>query len=242
MPFDIRFRLNGSDRVGFAPAGALTEVKLAAPWPDPGFIGRFRPVQQRVDQSGFEATWRVSVLNRGFAGVGTSADASRGAIEKGLRDSVFGVQLVQPVTPYRGVDRMIKYGLLTVGCAFALYLAFEMMGGGNVHVVQYGLTGASMTLFPLLLLSAGEHASFGMAYALAAGGVTLQTGLYTWWATHRARFAAGFAAAIAGLFGYLFVLLRAESWSLLGGSLALFGLLFALMYATRNLGREPKAT
>lgn len=241
VPFEIRLRLNGSERIGFAPAGTQTEVRLAAPWPDPGFYGRFRPVEQRIGDSQFDAHWQVSILSRGFGAVATSADDSRPKLLRRLAESAFGVQLVQPVTPYRGVDRMLKYGLLIVGCTFALYLAFEIAGRAAIHTVQYVLCGAAMALFPLLLLSAGEQIGFTPAYALAAGVIVVQTSLYTWRATMRPVFAGVFGGAIALLFAYLYLLLQAESWSLLGGSLALFAILSALMYATRNIGRRASS-
>jgi inner membrane protein len=241
IPFEIRLRLNGSERIGFAPAGTQTNIRLSAPWPDPGFFGRFRPVEQHISETQFDARWQVSVLGRGFGIVATSADDSRATLLRRLSDSAFGVQLVQPVTPYRGVDRMLKYALLTIGCTFALYLAFEVAGQVRVHLVQYALAGAAMALFPLLLLAAGEHIGFAPAYAAAAGGVVLQTSLYTWRATARPAFAALFGTAVTLLFAWLYLLLQAETWSLLGGSLLLFAILSALMYATRNLGRRESA-
>ena len=51
------------------------------------------------------------------------------------------------------------------------------------------------------------------------------------------RFTVLFATGSAALFAYLYLLLQAENWSLLGGSLALFAALTGLMYATRNIGR-----
>lgn len=235
--FEISFSLNGSERIAFEPAGNLTEVKVSAPWADPGFFGPFRPVEQHIGEDRFDARWQVSILGRGFGNAGTSADDSSTTLIKRLAESAFGVNLVQPVTPYRGVDRMLKYGLLTVGCVFALYLAFEIAGRSRLHPVQYALSGAAMALFPLLLLSAGEHMGFVVAYILAAASVVAQTAWYTWHATHQRRFTLLFATASAALFAYLYLLLQAENWSLLGGSLALFAALTGLMYATRNIGR-----
>ncbi|HEX2891620.1 cell envelope integrity protein CreD [Vineibacter terrae] len=241
VPFEIRLRLNGSERIGFVPAGTQTDIKLAAPWPDPGFYGRFRPVAQRIGEGQFDAHWQVSILSRGFGAIATSADDSRDKLLQRLGEAAFGVQLVQPVTPYRGVDRMLKYGLLIVGCTFALYLAFEIAGRIIIHPIQYALSGAAMALFPLLLLAVGEHLGFTPAYAAAAVVVVIQTALYTWHATLRPVLAALFGGAIAALFAYLYLLLQAESWSLLGGSLALFAILSGLMYATRNIGRRESA-
>ncbi len=239
--FEISFTINGSERIAFEPAGNLTEVRVGAPWADPGFFGPFRPVEQRIGSDRFDARWQVSILGRGFGNAGTSADGSSATLIKRLADSAFGVNLVQPVTPYRGVDRMLKYGLLTVGCVFALYLAFEIAGRARLHPVQYALSGAAMALFPLLLLSAGEHLGFVAAYTLAAASVVAQTAWYTWHATRQRRFTILFATGSAALFAYLYLLLQAENWSLLGGSLALFAALTGLMYATRNIGRAGPA-
>jgi len=235
--FEISFTINGSERIAFEPAGNQTEVKVSAPWADPGFFGPFRPIRQSIGVDRFDADWQVSILGRGFGNAGTSADGSSATLIKRLADSAFGVNLVQPVTPYRGVDRMLKYGLLTVGCVFALYLAFEIGGRARLHPVQYALSGAAMALFPLLLLSAGEHLGFVAAYTLAAASVVAQTAWYTWHATRQRKFTILFATGSAALFAYLYLLLQAENWSLLGGSLALFAALTGLMYAMRNIGR-----
>jgi len=44
-----------------------------------------------------------------------------------------------------------------------------------------------------------------------------------------------FGGALAALYAMLYALLKAEDYSLLGGSLLLFGLLAAVMIATRRL-------
>ena len=122
-------------------------MKVSAPWADPGFFGPFRPVEQRIGEDRFDARWQVSILGRGFGNAGTSADGSSETLIKRLAGSAFGVNLVQPVTPYRGVDRMLKYGLLTVGCVFALYLAFEIAGRSGPF-----LTGAATMVAALFLV------------------------------------------------------------------------------------------
>jgi inner membrane protein len=48
-----------------------------------------------------------------------------------------------------------------------------------------------------------------------------------------------FAAVLAALFGFLYVVLRMESMALLAGTIGLFALLSAVMMATRGMaGRE----
>ena len=43
------------------------------------------------------------------------------------------------------------------------------------------------------------------------------------------------AGLLAGLYGYLYVLLQLEDYALLLGTVGLFGILASVMYVTRNL-------
>ena len=59
-----------------------------------------------------------------------------------------------------------------------------------------------------------------------------------------ARIGLAFGGALAALYAMLYALLKAEDYSLLGGALLLFGLLAAVMIATRRvdwyaLGAKP---
>jgi len=54
---------------------------------------------------------------------------------------------------------------------------FELLAGGRIHLVQYGLLGASLVLVPLLLLAIAEPLGFGAAYAIAAAMVMGQASL-----------------------------------------------------------------
>jgi inner membrane protein len=63
-----------------------------------------------------------------------------------------------------------------------------------------------------------------------------QACLYTAAVTGRPRVAAIFAAVLGSLFGFLYVVLRLESLSLLAGALGLFVILSAVMAATRRMG------
>jgi len=50
-----------------------------------------------------------------------------------------------------------------------------------------------------------------------------------------ARIALAFGAALGALYAMLYALLKAEDYALLGGALLLFGLLAAVMLATRRV-------
>ena len=101
--------------------------------------------------------------------------------------------------------------------------------------MQYGLLGLSITLFALLLISLSEPLGFNSGYTLSALLVLLQASLYTAAVTRRTRHAMIFAGVLAVLFGFLYVLLRLETYSLVVGSLALFTALSVVMAVTRHL-------
>lgn len=149
---------------------------------------------------------------------------------------------------YRMVYRSLKYSALILTLVFAAFFLFETLAGLKLHAVHYGLVGAAMCLFYLALLALGEVMEPGPAYIAAAIASSLLIVLYSAsilrsWA--RAGLIAGLLTAV---YGILYVVLRMEHFALLAGTSALFVVLAALMYFTRNVdwfaqetGREARA-
>lgn len=146
-----------------------------------------------------------------------------------------GVTLIEPVQTYRMVTRAAKYAVMFVALAFLAYLLFELVAGVRVHIVQYVLLGASLVLFPLLLLAIAEPLGFAVAYGVAAGMVMGQAGFYTAAVVGRRLLAGIFTAVLASLFGFLYVVLSLESMALLAGAAALFAALSLVMLVTRRI-------
>ena len=112
---------------------------------------------------------------------------------------------------------------------------FEALSGARVHIIQYGLIGAALCLFYLLELSLSEHLGFGPAYLLAAAAVVALVSLYGSGALPTATQARTVTATIAGLYGYLYVLIQLQDYALLAGSLGLLAVLAVVMFATRRV-------
>src|SRR5262249_36900852 len=93
----------------------------------------------------------------------------------------------------------------------------------------------SITLFGLLLISFSEPLGFTPAYAMSSALVLGQASLFTWSVTRARRLAMIFAAVLAGLFGFLYFVLRMGLFSLLVGWLALFAALSVVMIVTRHI-------
>lgn len=219
LDFSFAIELAGSEGFAIAPLGSDTAVTMRSDWPHPSFFGRFLPLRHEITSAGFSAEWKVSQ----YASPGVNAA------------NQLLVTFVEPAGLYQQLERASKYGFLFIGLTFAAFLLFELLRRLAIHPVQYALVGLALAMFFLLLTALSEHIDFTAAYAIAtASCVGLITG-YLVWVLRSATIALAFGAALASLYGMLYALLKAEDYSLLGGSLLLFALLSVVMIATRRL-------
>jgi inner membrane protein len=114
----------------------------------------------------------------------------------------------------------------------AIYLV-EVVTRSRINIVQYVVTGLSLCLFYLLLLSVSEHLSFAWSYIIASAMTVGALGGY-FYGFLKSKVALLFTGAVAFLYGFIYVLLQMETGGLLMGSMALFILLAVVMYFTRN--------
>lgn len=240
--FQIALALNGSGNFAVVPVGRQTDVTLTSAWPSPGFHGAILPVSREVGPAGFAATWRSSHHARPYPqqwsvtpGVMTERPAE-------LVRAALGVKLVDTVTAYRTVERSIKHGILFITLVFAAFFLFEVLGGRRLHALNYLLVGAALCLFYLGLLALSEFVGFGAAYVTAAGASTALIAFYSRAVLSGTRRAWGVTAVLAGVYAYLFLVLRLEDFALLAGTAGLFAILAAIMYATRNLRMDASPT
>ena len=229
--FAFDLHLHGSAGLWFTPFGRDTSVRLASDWPHPSFQGHWLPGEREVSPDGFAAHWQVPSLGRSYPQrwTGKSAPGDR------IGQSRFGVQLDTPVDPYRLALRSAKYDALFVGLTFLALWLFEVLAGVRVHAVQYGMVGAGMALFYLLLLALSEHLGFALAYGLAAGGVIALIASYAVAVLGRGRRGLAIGGVVTSLYGYLYVLLHNQDHALLVGSLGLFVILALVMWLTRRV-------
>ncbi|MDM3872474.1 cell envelope integrity protein CreD [Porticoccus sp. W117] len=231
--FDINLMLQGTSRFALVPLADNNQLALAGDWPHPSFDGQFLPLARAVENNQFNAEWQVTAMASS-----AQSELNRGLKEENLYLSNIqnmGVSLINPVSVYSNTDRALKYGFLFVGLTFASFLLYELLMRLRIHPVQYGLVGLAQALFFLLLLSLSEHLGFGSAYLLAMLCCVGLVGYYLASVLGSVSRGAVFAAALAGVYGMLYLLLQSEDYALLGGSLALFGLLAGAMALTRKL-------
>jgi inner membrane protein len=218
LEFSLDLELGGSEAFSLAPLGADTTVAMRANWPHPSFQGRFLPAGHEIRADGFTASWKISRL-----------------AAQGMGDAGISVSFIEPVGVYQQLERASKYGFLFIGLTFGAFLLFELLRRLAIHPVQYALVGLALAMFFLLLTALSEHIDFAAAYAAATLACVGLISTYLVWVLRSTRIAAAFGSALAALYAMLYALLNAEDYSLLGGSLLLFGLLAVVMLATRGV-------
>jgi inner membrane protein len=217
--FAFTLELAGSEALAVAPLGSNTAVKMRSGWPHPSFAGRFLPLRHEIGAQGFSAEWKVSQ----YAAPGTS------------NRQELAVSFVEPAGLYQRLERGSKYGFLFIGLTFAAFLLFELLRRLAIHPIQYAFVGLALAMFFLLLTALSEHIEFAYAYAIATLACVGLIAGYLVKVLRSVVAGLAFGGALAALYAMLYALLRAEDYSLLGGSLLLFGLLAAGMIATRRV-------
>jgi inner membrane protein len=124
---------------------------------------------------------------------------------------------------------------MLLSLTFLVLFFYEAMRNVRVHPLQYILIGLALALFYLLLLSISEYIGFKGAYLLSA---TLITGLITLYS--KSIFKAWRPALLEALilvfiYGFIFVILQLEDYSLLVGSLGLLAILALVMSVSRKI-------
>ena len=233
LDYELSFELAGAEALAVAPLGRDNSVAMRADWPHPSFQGVFLPAKHELGKDGFTAAWQVS--RYAAQGGERLAACERGKVCAGLTTQELGVSFVEPAGLYLKLERASKYGFLFIGLTFAAFMLFELFRRLPIHPVQYTLVGLALAMFFLLLTALSEHIAFALAYVSATLACVALIGAYVGYVMRSALMGIAFGAALGALFGVLYMLLRAEDYALLAGSILLFALLAALMLLTRRV-------
>ena len=247
--FKITLSLNGSRDIYFSPLGRVTQVELSSAWSDPSFQGAFLPESHTINEAGFTATWKVLELNRSFPQKFLGSIGSLEPImQVNYRDKIsalsqadainqsnFGVRLLVLADEYQETVRALKYAIMLLALTFLVLFFYEAMRGVHVHPLQYILIGLALALFYLLLLSLSEYIGFKSAYLLSALSITGLITLYSKSIFKAWRPAFLEALILLFIYGFIFVILQLEDYSLLVGSLGLLVILSVVMFISRKI-------
>jgi len=230
LEFAFTLALNGRENLGFQPLGKQSEIAMSSDWPHPDFTGTLLPDNREITSDGFTAAWSISHIATGSP-LSWLVDEFTLQPE---RTTTIGVALAQPGDVHQQTDRIVKYGILVIGLTFGTMFVVGTLKRNRVHLVQYLLIGASITLFYLLLLSLAEQMDFGLSYLIAS---LVDIAIVAWYAGATIRRLLGWAvgAILTLVHAYMYVLLQMESYSLLSGTIGLLVALLAIMIATRKV-------
>jgi inner membrane protein len=229
VKFALAVPIHGSEGVRFAPLGVHNEISIHSTWQNPKFAGAFLPGTREVSDDGFHASWSVSNYGRDFGQV------AQGDLPPDVETSLFGVDLLPGVDSYRCVDRAVRYGVLFIVLTFMSFFLFEVVAKVRIHPFQYVMVGLALGVFFLILLALSELVPFVVAYSGAAA-VTIGSVVTYMIPVLKTGRRTGIAAALLGTsFAVLWVVLQAEDYALLAGSLVVFAALAVTMQLTRKL-------
>ncbi len=236
-PIDVtaKVRLSGAKRFAVGPFAKDTEVSMKSNWETPSFTGGTLPRQHTAndpDTEGFTATWRVPYVARGIPGAGAHLNLSD-VVAYDQRD--MGVRFLKTATPYQSVERSLKYAAMFIGFVFLAYFLFEIASGARAHPAQYVLVGLAQTIFYLLLLAFAERIGFDAAFFLASTMTVLLTAGYAASIFRSRAYGVRALGVLSGIYGLIFVLMRAQENALIAGALASFTAIALTMYMTRNI-------
>jgi len=103
--------LRGTPSLRLQPPGRGGRTSIAAPWPNPSFIGAELPGRVTQDEAGFHAEWEDAPLP---ASTGTT---TAGCLT-GTLQQASGVALLEAVPTYRMANRATKNALMLVALGF----------------------------------------------------------------------------------------------------------------------------
>ena len=235
LAFSIEVELAGSESLHFLPMARETRVELAAAWPDPSFQGAFLPLQRKVVEDGFEASWKVLALHREVPQFWMSPGDFDPGYAGVLRCASFGARLLFPVDAYQRTTRSVKYSVLFSLLTFLGFFAVEVGGRSPIHPVQYVVIGFALCLFYTLLLSLSEVMAFDLAYLLASAVIVAMITAYIHGIVRRRHLTLFCGGVLATVYASLFVMLQLEELALLMGTVLLLLLCGVVMLLTRRL-------
>lgn len=228
IQFSLNLKLSGSESLSFSPMGKTTKVKLLSPWDSPGFKGNFLPTERTINESGFNADWLVTNLNRNFPQFWTGNTYNPG-------NESFGVDFILQVDHYQKSLRSAKYGILFIALTFLALLFAELTIMENIHVFHYLLVSLGLVLFFSLLNALSEQIGFNLAYLVSAVSTIILISYFLRALIRKHRPLILISGLLVSLYSFIFILLTLNDYAYLAGNIGLFILLAVIMKLSLRL-------
>lgn len=232
--FSLPLSLRAGTTMTFAPGESEAKVSLFVNTANLQFLGVILPEKRQATLKGMQAEWHFNALSSRLSKPDYRSSTALLKSQKGG----FGFSLLPDVDPHQMTFRSMKYQIFFIVLTFTCFLLFEVHTNVRLHPVHYGLVGASLTLFYLLLLSFAEHIGFLPAYIVATlAAIGLISG-YSYSILKSAYKGAAVGGFLLVLYGYFYIVLLEQEYALVFGSAGLLTALGLVMYLTRDVDWE----
>ncbi|MFA8451558.1 MAG: cell envelope integrity protein CreD [Bacteroidales bacterium] len=226
--YSTQILLKGSSKWSVIPVAKNNTIELKSSHPSPSFVGAFLPDYRKVCKTGFEAKWNILSLNLDYP-------SSWIGDQYKITENSVGTRLLSGVNNYDKVNRAIKYSSLFIVLTFTLLFFIEIMKRTPIHPIHYILIGINLVLFFILLLSLSEFVSFNLSYGIATILTISMISLFAKSITKSFQLSAFLFGVLFLVYGFIFVIMQLEYFSLLVGSLGLVFILGIVMYYSRKI-------
>lgn len=228
IPFSTDLKISGSESIFFTPLGKTTNVHLSSLWDSPGFSGNFLPVERSVSNSGFDAKWLITDLNRNFPQQWTGNSYHP-------ENDYFGTEFVLQADHYQKSLRSAKYGILFIALTFLALIFMELTLHEKINIFHYLLLSLGLVLFFSLLNALSEQLGFSIAYLIAAVSTVLLLCFFLNSILLNARSVLLFGGMLVFLYSFIYILLTLKDYAYLAGNIGLFILLAITMRLSLRL-------
>jgi inner membrane protein len=234
IAFSYNLDLKGSNDINFLHLGKTTDVQFKSDWTTPQYNGRYLPDTRDSTSNGSGAKWHRLYYNRPFPQQWLN-DNTLLNNPKTIAEATFGVRLQPPVDEYRKVTRTNRYATLIIILTFVSLFLTELIRRQPIHLFNYTLIGAAMIVYYILLLSFAEKIGYNYAYLISSTATIGLISFFTASLLHNKAAAALFAFILTVFYGFIFIIIQLEEYSLMTGAIALFVIVAALMYFSRKI-------
>jgi inner membrane protein len=237
IPFSFDLDLRGSNDLNFVHLGKTTTVNLQGKWNNPSYSGRYLPDNRKSSATGFNASWKMPHFNRPLP---QQWIEQRANLRKTSNEASFGVKFILPVDQYQKTMRSAKYAILIILLTFVSLFFTELIRKTTVHLLQYVLIGAAMTIYYTLLLSFTEQVGFTLAYVIASVATVSLVSFFIASLLQNRKAALLFGGILTLFYSFIYVIIQLQDLALLFGSIGLFVIVAALMYFSANIDWNKK--
>lgn len=250
LPFSFDLDLRGSTALNFLHLGKSTMVQVEGEWNNPSFTGRYLPEDRKISKTGFSATWKMPFFNRPYPQqwieenttlktiiAKEEANSVDTVVSAGnnTNDAYFGVKFLLPIDQYQKTMRSAKYSILIILLTFISLFFTELLYKKKVHLLQYVLIGAAMTIYYTLLLAFSEQIGFNNAYLLASVSTIILVSVFIAAVLHNKKPALIFGSILTTFYGFIYVIIQLQDLALLFGSVGLFITVAVMMYLSAKI-------